>query len=175
MAAADQQQGWSLPLAFTLVSLSTGVVNLLFNTFHVELFLKVYGLSPVSFASCHAVFSVWNTTNDLCSGWFADWLAARTGNRIGLIRIGGLAWVTVGFLFPWWRWGMPLWLQFLLALSLFDGFYSFVAIVNGALLADITHDTTTRATIGQVSVNIRAAHTPTIPRIRHRQPFRVSV
>jgi hypothetical protein len=52
-----------------------------------------------------------------------------------LIRLGGLAWVTVGFLFPWWRLPLlPLWLQFLLALSLFDGFYSFVAIVNGGPL-----------------------------------------
>jgi hypothetical protein len=70
-----------LPLAFALVSMSTGTINILFNTFHVELFLTVYGLPAPTFAACHAVFAVWNTANDLASGWFADWLAARTGSR----------------------------------------------------------------------------------------------
>ena len=98
-----------LEFAFVLVAISTGCVSLLFNTFHVTLFRSVYGLDPAAFAAGHAVYAVWNTANDLGSGWVADMLAARNGSRVPLVRVGGLLWVTVGFLFPWWRWAfLPL-------------------------------------------------------------------
>ena len=143
-----------LELAFVLLTLSTGAVNLLFGTFHVELFRTAYGLSAVDFAAGHALYAVWNTANDLCSGVVADRLAARAGgSRVPLVRTAGLVWVTAAFLFPWWRWGrfMPLPVQFVAALSLFDGCYSFVAIVEGALLAELARDTAARARIGRLN------------------------
>lgn len=144
-----------LELAFVLLTLSTGAVNLLFSTFHVELFRTAYGLDAVQFATGHAIYACWNTANDLFSGVVADSLAARQagGSRVPLVRVAGLLWVTVGFLFPWWRWGalMPLPVQFVMALSLFDGFYSFVAIVEGALLAEVAPDTYSRARVGRLS------------------------
>ena len=144
-----------LELAFVLLTLSTGAVNLLFSTFHVELFRTVYGLDAVHFATGHAIYACWNTANDLFSGVVADSLAARQagGSRVPLVRVAGLLWVTVGFLFPWWRWGalMPLPVQFVMALSLFDGFYSFVAIVEGALLAEVAPDTIARARVGRLN------------------------
>jgi Na+/melibiose symporter-like transporter len=143
-----------LELAFVLLTLSTGAVSLLFGTFHVELFRTAYGLDATQFAAGHALYAVWNTANDLCSGAVADRLAARVGgSRVPLVRAAGLLWVTAGFLFPWWRWGalMPLPVQFVVALSLFDGFYSFVAIVEGALLAELAADTAARARIGRLN------------------------
>lgn len=144
-----------LELAFVLLTLSTGAVNLLFSTFHVELFRTVYGLDAVHFATGHAIYACWNTANDLFSGVVADSLSARQagGSRVPLVRVAGLLWVTVGFLFPWWRWGrlMTLPVQFVMALSLFDGFYSFVAIVEGALLAEVAPDTVARARVGRLN------------------------
>ena len=161
-----------LELAFVLVTISTGSVGLLFNTFHVQLFRTVYALDPAAFAAGHAIYAVWcaalpqqprrtqaqtlldgrNTANDLGSGWVADALAARSGSRVPLVRVTGLLWVTVAFLFPWWRWAwLPLPVQFVIALSMFDGFYSFVAIVEGALLAELARDTPARARIGQIN------------------------
>ena len=144
----------ALEAAFVLLAVSTGAVQLLFGTFHVELFRTVYGLDATAFAAGHAVYAVWNTANDLGSGVVADRMAARVGgSRVPLARAAGLLWVTVGFLFPWWRWTalMPLPVQFVAALSLFDGFYSFVAIVEGALLAELATDTASRARIGRLT------------------------
>jgi Na+/melibiose symporter-like transporter len=87
-----------LEVAFAIITASTGCVSLIFNTFHVQLFREVYGISPAAFATVHAVYAVWNTANDLGSGYVADVLAARSGSRIPLVRVGGLLWVTVGFL-----------------------------------------------------------------------------
>ena len=48
-----------LELAFALVTISTGSVGLLFNTFHVQLFRTVYALDPAAFAAGHAIYAVW--------------------------------------------------------------------------------------------------------------------
>ena len=105
MAAPPWVTVTPLELSFVLLAISTGSVQLLFGTFHVELFRTVYGLSPTAFAAGHAVYAVWNTANDLGSGIVADAMAARVGgSRVPVVQAAGLLWVTVGFLFPWWRW-----------------------------------------------------------------------
>lgn len=155
----------SLELGFVLITVATGTVNLLFSTFHIELFRTYYGLDAASFAATHAVYAVWNTVNDLGSGWVADRLAVRAGSRVPVVRSAALLWVTVGFLFPWFRCvALPLPLQFLVALSLFDTFYSFVAVVEGALLAELISDTAGRARVGRLTSIISMAVFPLLSR-----------
>ena len=155
----------ALELGFVLITVATGAVNLLFSTFHIELFRTYYGLDAASFAAAHAIYAVWNTVNDLGSGWVADRLAVRAGSRVPVVRTAALLWVTVGFLFPWFRWAaLPLPLQFLAALSLFDALYSFVAVVEGALLAELISDTAGRARVGRLTSIISMAVFPLLSR-----------
>jgi Na+/melibiose symporter-like transporter len=155
----------ALELGFVLITVATGAVNLLFSTFHIELFRAYYGLDATSFAATHAVYAIWNTANDLGSGWVADRLAVRAGSRVPVVRTAALLWVTVGFLFPWFRWVvLPLPLQFLVALSLFDALYSFVAVVEGALLAELITDTAGRARVGRLTSMISMVVFPLLSR-----------
>ncbi len=146
-------------LAYGLASLSGGVLGNVFNTFHVDLFLSVYMLSPAAFNICHIFYAIWNTLNDLLGGYLADYLSSslerqrfkgknilqKGQGKVLLIKYGGVLWVLC-FLILWFGWqneGVESpWiavLHFVCSLCLFDGIYSFVAIAHGSVLSEITH------------------------------------
>src|SRR5689334_19426948 len=119
-------------IAYSIASLAGGCLMVVFNTFHVELFLQIYHLDASLFATGHILYLVWNTLNDLLSGFWSDSIAQLVGGRIYLIRYGGYLWV-ISFLIPWFSVHVPeQWYQFfvmghfLISLSLIDAMFSLV-------------------------------------------------
>jgi len=132
-------------VGYTLVKLAIVVLSTSFNLFHVHQFLNVYKLPRTIFATAHLIYAVWNTINDFLAGWISDAYAARTGERATLVRFGGMLWC-FAFLIPWWRpeslvTEFPVLAgggHFLLSICLWDAFYSFICIAQGALITDAT-------------------------------------
>ncbi|CAK9108388.1 Transmembrane protein 180 (Major facilitator superfamily domain-containing 13A) [Durusdinium trenchii] len=167
---------WGQPKAhhvgFGLVMLASSAMNNLFVTYYLDLFMNVVQLGARSFYLGQLVFMVWNATNDPIFGWLSDRVGLRGADagkksplgrqqsnilrRLAVIRTGGLLWC-LAFVLIWFppsrdyvgEAGMGL--HFMLALCFYDGMLTLVEVNHSAILAEISSDSSERATMNAYS------------------------
>eukprot|EP01084_Bolivina_argentea_P123036 218058_1 len=135
-------QRWFILGFWYSVLTSFGTLHgILFGTYHLDMFLSVWELSAIQIASVHSIYMIWNVLNDLISGYISDWYQhkyAKHGNsRLTLIKPMNILWCFVTLL-PFYSFGnyIPKTFHYFITISLYDGFFSFVCIVRGALWTD---------------------------------------
>jgi len=156
-------------LAYGATSLGAALMQNVFITYYVHLFMSVFGLDANSFYVGQVIYMIWNSVNDPLFGYL--FLKARmhpsssstqtstplSANECLLtkqargIRYGSAVWVFsfVMLFFPWTSdpTAHP-WLvmcHFVLSICLYDGALSYVLLAHSSMLADLTTDSSERA------------------------------
>lgn len=116
------------------------VHSLLFSAFHMDFFLTVRSISVKEVAVAQSIYWIWNTANDVFSGWLADTLAARQGSRLPLLLLVHLLWPLASVL-PF----LPVPSEllstgsfYLVCISFYDGCVSLAMIARNTFLTEIT-------------------------------------
>ena len=116
------------------------VHSLLFSAFHMDFFLTVRSISVKEVAVAQSIYWIWNTANDVFSGWLADTLAAHQGSRLPLLLMIHLLWPLASVL-PF----LPLTSElistgsfYLICISFYDGCVSLAVIARNTFLTEIT-------------------------------------
>lgn len=135
------RSGISLALWFAGVQLGLGAIRSGFASYHMNMYLTVYGMAAATVARVHSMFAVWNPINDLIGAWLSDtWAATHSGSRTNYIWPQFLLW-PICCVVPF----MPTIVSYtgptamlLGALCVEDTFFSFVLIALGGMWTDIT-------------------------------------
>ena len=158
-------------IAYGSLSLFISLLNNVFLLFYVTTFLTVFEIDSTSFYIGETIFLVWNSINDPLFGWLSDHniienvedcndSSVTVLRRINTLSKFGPMYAACFLLF--WFKIFPVWLQFSLALCLYDSFLTLVDLHHQALLADLTIEASDRvklnsycsmfSAIGSVSV-----------------------
>lgn len=99
---------------------------------------------------------IWNAINDPLFGWIQDQAELNAGNgassRVAAIRWGGPLFA-LSFLLPWFAWTNDtnneavIGMHFIVSLCVFDGMFTYVALAQCALFADVETDQAGRSMV----------------------------
>jgi len=145
--------GVRLALWFSLLNSGINMFRSPFSSYHMNMYLTVYGVSAATMGSVQTVFGIWNPINDLIGAWLSDgWAAGHGGSRVGFIAPQLVAW-PIFCVLPFWPIMFHLLGAFWLStgsLSIEDTFFSFVMIAMGGLWTDITQGESERIKINRL-------------------------
>eukprot|EP00993_Chasmostoma_nieuportense_P000274 NODE_1254_length_1582_cov_32.850172_g1184_i0.p1 GENE.NODE_1254_length_1582_cov_32.850172_g1184_i0~~NODE_1254_length_1582_cov_32.850172_g1184_i0.p1 ORF type:complete len:495 (+),score=136.71 NODE_1254_length_1582_cov_32.850172_g1184_i0:72-1556(+) len=130
---------------YGMSNFSASLLNNVFITYYVEMFLTVAPLQNQWFMMGQVLYCGWNCVNDPIFGWIGDTqFAAKLHRRLPRIRVGGPLWA-LAFLLPWFPWTptaaqhpVLAGLHFFVSMLLYDGMLSWTMVAHQALLADMT-------------------------------------
>ena len=137
----------ALALAFALPSFALAAVHALYVTYHIDLFLNVYGLSRTWLFAGESAMLLLASAHEPLAGVS---MAAAHGYRRHLTAISaGGALLALAFLvpfFPLWPLASPLatGAHFVLSVYAYDALLAYVSLAHAALLADLTRDARAR-------------------------------
>ena len=160
----NMEKGCWLTCLFTLGC----VHSLLFSAFHMEYFLTIRNIGTAQVTLAQSIYWIWNTANDVFSGWLADSLALKQGSRLPLLLLVHLFWPFASILpflpvptyllstgetitppknhtTPWlkrliFKLDFPAGSFYLLCISLYDGCVSLAMIARNTFLTEITNN-----------------------------------
>ncbi|XP_066927531.1 transmembrane protein 180-like [Clytia hemisphaerica] len=135
-------------IAYGGLALFISLLNNVFLLFYVTTFLTVFEIDSTSFYIGETIFLVWNSINDPLFGWLSDHNVLENKSdaskdvttttvlkRINILsKVGPI--YSACFLLFWFRF-LPVWIQFSVALCLYDSFLTLVDLHHQALLADL--------------------------------------
>ena len=129
----------------------------LFNTYHLDMFVSVWKISSKQVGSVHLIYMIWNTLNDVFSGYIGDWYQYKYGTRLPLILPMNILWCFVTLLAFYSPFNINVTWHYFITISLYDAFYSFVNIIRGALWTDdLTNNQSQRVKLQLVSIPINS-------------------
>mmetsp|Transcript_90334 Transcript_90334/g.170310 ORF Transcript_90334/g.170310 Transcript_90334/m.170310 type:complete len:490 (+) Transcript_90334:91-1560(+) len=148
-----KSNGIQLAFWFSVMQIGIKMFHGVFASYHMNMYLTVYGVSAAAMASVHSVFAIWNPVNDLIGAWISDkWAASHNGARVNLMIPQVILWPIVCVL-PFYpimaQWLGVFWLA-LLALCVEDTFFSWVMILMGGVWTDITSSEVERVKISRL-------------------------
>eukprot|EP00038_Savillea_parva_P026118 m.51538 g.51538 ORF g.51538 m.51538 type:complete len:580 (-) comp7316_c0_seq3:73-1812(-) len=144
----------------------------LFLLYHIELYVSHYQISERAFFWGSALFLVWNAINDFVLGWLSDGSLLQEGGGSGAAlkghdhgaataanvrarRLRGLAvggpLMGIAFMAMLFRWPVPLALQFVVTLCVYDAALTWVDLSHSALLAEMATGADERSTLNALS------------------------
>lgn len=132
-------------LYYGSLSLFTSLLHNIFLLYHIDTFVSIYKIDYQSFWIGETIFLLWNSFNDPLFGWISDRDYLKSDNnasvssvitkRIWALSIHGPL-LAVAFISIWFQW-LPVWLQLIVCLCLYDGFLTMVDLHHSSLLADL--------------------------------------
>jgi len=142
-------------LAYSLGSFATALAYQSFAIYLIFFYVDVMKLSPYLAAIGMIIFGIWNAINDPILGYLSDRTRTRWGRRIPYLAFGILP---LGlFYYLLWVPGFSelnqvfqLFIYFVLAICLFDTFYSLIAINLVALYPEMFRDLTERTQVNSL-------------------------
>ena len=142
-------------LAYSLGSFATALAYQSFAIYLIFFYVDVMKLSPYLAAIGMIIFGIWNAINDPILGYLSDRTRTRWGRRIPYLAFGILPLGLVYYLL--WVPGFSelnqvfqLFIYFVLAICLFDTFYSLIAINIVALYPEMFRDLTERTQVNSL-------------------------
>lgn len=139
--------------------------------YHIELYVSHYKIDESAFFWGSVVFLVWNAVNDFVLGWISDGSLLSSGNESGQSvavanaavtaagvrarRLRGLAiggpLMGVAFLAMLVRWPVPLAVQFVVTMCVYDAALTWVDLSHSSLLAELAVGADERSTLSVLS------------------------
>jgi GPH family glycoside/pentoside/hexuronide:cation symporter len=144
----DERLSLRIKLFYGLGALGLNLTTGLFGTWTLTFYIRIIGLDPLLWAFAWLGYLIWNAVNDPIFGLLSDRTRTKYGRRIPYLMVGGpllsITFVVV-YLTPlnFEQWGYFLWL--LIALIIYDSFFTIVGLNFNALMADLTINPEERA------------------------------
>ena len=131
------------------------IISSTFNFYYVKIVLDRYHMTQAWFQLSQSIFAVWNAVNDPWFGYLQDnsvdgWMSVRRK----CILYGALPWV-LSFLIPFFPWAdystggheLLCFFQGLIALCMFDTFFTFCLLAHCALMTEYAESDQERLTL----------------------------
>ncbi|CAD5208844.1 unnamed protein product [Bursaphelenchus xylophilus] len=122
------------------------LMQVLFMFYYVKVFLNVFHVNEYWFNIAQLLFLIWNAINDPLFGYIQDLSKGWMNNRAKIFTYFGPL-MSLSFLILWFPWRKtstsPPYIEgvhLIIALFLYDAFYSCVGLAWGALFAESTRD-----------------------------------
>uniref|UniRef100_A0AC35FP73 Uncharacterized protein n=1 Tax=Panagrolaimus sp. PS1159 TaxID=55785 RepID=A0AC35FP73_9BILA len=132
-------------LALFTGQFSLGILHTIFLFYYVKVFLNVFKINTYWFNVAQFLYMIWNAINDPLFGYLQDvggtWMKSRSKIFTWFGPILALSFLS--FWFPWGNSSSPPWvegLHLIVALFLYDAFFSCVGVAWGALFTESTRD-----------------------------------
>jgi len=159
------------PATFSLGMFAMMIPSHIFSTFYVYYYSEVLGLSLVLATLARTIYTIWDAVNQPIAGYFSDRTRTRFGRRkpwlYAAIPLYALAFIMT-FSVPNGLANMSLFVWFLVAIVLYEGFATIIWVNYGALLPELFRGDQRRAKVSAIQngyqiVAILIASTLTMP------------